>query len=166
MLSPFRLSKPILVALVLAVFQEGTRAADVPLQRRLPNHPVIVFESDDWGEVSADSAAAVRALAHEGYLPDSNWAKDCAETVGDLERLYRVLERHVDARRRHPVFTANLVVSDPDFEAIEKSGFTRYSCRPVSQVFPARYAEHGDLVAKWKEGLARRVFVPQLHARE
>jgi len=72
MLSPFRLSKPILVALVLAVFQEGTRAADVPLQRRLPNHPVIVFESDDWGEVSADSAAAVRALAHEGYLPGSS----------------------------------------------------------------------------------------------
>jgi hypothetical protein len=114
--------------------------------------PVIVFESDDWGLERHASSLVLKRLGEPGQ-----WADEESETAEDLERLYRVLERHRDHTGRTACFTANFVLHNPDFDAIQAGGFARYHSIPIES--------QGTLVEKWREGNLRRTFLPQHHAQ-
>ncbi len=103
---------------------------------------VVVLESDDWGL--------------ERCPTPSEWADEAIETAVDLERMYRLLERHSDRSGRPACMTANFVVGQPDVTAIQAARFARY----VDKI-------SGDetLQAKWREGVRRRVIHPQYHGR-
>ncbi|HVY72015.1 MAG TPA: hypothetical protein VHH73_18930, partial [Verrucomicrobiae bacterium] len=114
--------------------------------------PVVVFESDDWGLKRRSCAAQ---LAQYGIPRD--WADEDSETEEDLERLYSTLEAHRDALGRAPSIVANFVVANPDFDAIVRGGFQWYFEIPIDQ--------EKSLRKKWLEGMERKVFFPQYHAR-
>jgi hypothetical protein len=114
---------------------------------------VIVFESDDWGlerKVCADLL--------QPYGEPSDWAYEQTESEDDLERLYKILEGCKDEDGRHPSFTANFVTANPDFEKIRHEGFTNYYDISIND-------QNKDLKSKWLEGMERRLFHPQYHAR-
>ena len=126
---------------------------------------IVVFESDDWGNPGLSRSSLKTLAASLGFedflLPltyerNLNWWRYTLESLDDLEALYTVLERHFDSRGRHPVFTANMIVTRPDYDAIQASNFQKYVYTEPSK----------DLVAKWREGYERGVFFPQLHGRE
>ncbi len=131
-----------------------------------PAH-IVVLESDDWGLEGNPTAAAATRLdeALRALLPSStgrglNWFCYCRETPQDLRELYAVIGSHRERRGRHPVFTANVVLSRPDWHAMEARGFTR-----PAYVRYDRSPDAGDarLVRVWREGVTDGVFAPQIH---
>lgn len=127
-------------------------------------YKIIVFESDDWG-VKGMSKESLKKIAvnfevEEFLVPltysengNLKWLRSSLESEEDLERLYKVLEKHKDSRGRKPIFTANIVVANPDFKAIKENNFQEYKVIAPEQI----------LVKKWKEGLKRGIFYPQYH---
>src|SRR5688572_24133417 len=113
---------------------------------------VVVFESDDWG---LERKACADLL--QPFGEPSEWAYEQTESENDLEKLYKVLENYQDEDQRHPCFTANFVTANPDFEKIRQAGFTEY--------YDISISENKKLKSKWLQGLDRRLFYPQYHAR-
>lgn len=123
---------------------------------------IVVFESDDWGqrglnisqlENLSKNFSAKDFIVPLTYNKNLNWLRDTLELEEDLEKLYCILEKHIDSRGRHPIFTANLVVTNPDYNAIKNENFNKYIVVEPSN----------NLTSKWKEGRKRGVFFPQYH---
>lgn len=92
--------------------------------------PVVVLQSDDWGQPCARSGAELREIWPTADS-DAPWLADAAEAPQDVQALAQVLRRHVDARGRAATMTLNFIVHEPDYEAIAASGFTAYMYHPI-----------------------------------
>ena len=114
--------------------------------------PVLVIESDDWGLQRRASRERLRSFGEPG-----EWADETAETDGDLHRLFDVLDRHRDATGRPAAFSGNVVVTNPDHDAIARDRYDVYHEIPIST--------REDLRVAWQEGVERRVFFAELHGR-
>ena len=114
--------------------------------------PVLVIESDDWGLQRRASRERLRCFGEPG-----EWADETAETDGDLRRLFDVLDRHRDATGRPAAFSGNVVVTNPDHDAIARD---RYDVLSRNSDQHARRPP--CCVA---EGVERRVFFAELHGR-
>lgn len=90
---------------------------------------------------------------------------DSLLSQGDLELLFDLLTKYKDKNGNHPVITANCVVANPDFERIRKDNFERYHYELIPETFK-RYPAHANNFALWKEGIQKKIFLPQFHARE
>ena len=129
-------------------------------------HPAVVFESDDWGacENAIDAACSDKiAVAHKKHKGEDCRELGTLESVDDLERLYRLLEKHQGADGLPAVFTAFVCVGNPDYEAIGQSGFKEYRDIGLDEGVPPGW-ERGDIAGKLREGLDRGVFAPEFHA--
>ena len=69
-----------------------------------------------------------------------------------------------DKNGQHPVFTPVSLVANPDFEKIKAYDFERYHFEPFTRTLD-RF-EREDAFILWKEGIEKRLFVPQFHGRE
>ena len=126
---------------------------------------ILVFESDDWGSIRTSSAEAHALLRARGYaLHNSRFTRDVLESLDDLQYLASVLSGYRDHRGRPACFTTNMVMANPDFDAVRESRFARYSYEPVWQTWK-RY-DQGDIARMWAVGMTAKVFFPQFHARE
>ena len=114
--------------------------------------PVLVFESDDWGLDRRASSERLKAFGKPGPRADEE-----LETAEDLRRLFDVLDGHRDVTGRPAVFTANVVVTNPDYDAIARDRYEVYHENPISS--------REDLRAARREGVARGVFCAELHGR-
>ncbi|MCF7854055.1 MAG: hypothetical protein K9N51_04595 [Candidatus Pacebacteria bacterium] len=95
----------------------------------------VVVESDDWGVGEPG-----RGL----------------ETPRELETLYQVLESSKGTDGQPAVFTAFTCMSNPDYDAIRKNGFTEYA-----DTWPAPTSE---VARKWLQGIGRGVYFPEYHS--
>jgi hypothetical protein len=120
-----------------------------------PN-PILVIESDDWGaEHFADPETAQK------------WgtAKTCfdgLETPLDVESLCEILTGVVDCHGRPAVVTANFILGNADFDAMEGNGCSRFVMKSID----AGWNHEADGVALWRayrQGFAGGVLTPQLH---
>ena len=102
--------------------------------------PVAVLESDDWGCCTGN-----------------------LETPADLEQIYRLLESICGTDSLPVILTAFTCMGNPDFEAIEKNGFTRYEDIAIDKGFPKPWNGKGT-VAKYLDGMKRGVWHPEYHA--
>ncbi len=130
---------------------------------------IVVFESDDWGSLGTPSAEVFGILRERGIYPDDDAAHyyryDALETNEDLASLFEVLSSVRDSRGNHPVFTGYNVVANPDFKAIAGNGFSSYHYEPLDTTLegdPSR----DRVLELWKEGVEKRLFIPQFHGRE
>ena len=116
--------------------------------------PIVVFESDDWGLWNAPENMDLSILGKEL----NEWSKDKLESVDELDRLYKILDSFKNKFKRTPFFTANFVVSNPDFKATIASDYTNFTLKDIGSAFP-------ETMVKWKEGISKQFFYPQYHAR-
>jgi hypothetical protein len=127
---------------------------------------ILVIESDDWGSLRTSTAEAYAELASCGYqMQRSCYSVDALESDGDLNELFDVLDQFKDARGYPACITGNMVLANPDFAAIRENEFSCYVHEPVEatlQSSPGR----GGVARLWREGMAKRLFRPQFHARE
>lgn len=128
---------------------------------------IVVFESDDWGSIRMSNKNDWDELLKMGYAVDKRPYErfDTLESAEDLEALFEVLSKYKDVKGNHPVITANMLMANPDFEKIEKSGFQEYHYEPISNTY-SRYYGNSKVIDLMSQGMADGVFMPQSHGRE
>lgn len=128
---------------------------------------IVVFESDDWGSIRMSSKKDWDELLKLGYTVDKRPYErfDTLESAEDLEALFEVLSKHKDCKGNHPVITANMLMANPDFEKIEKSGFQEYYFEPIAKTYE-RYYGNTKVLELMRQGMEEGLFMPQSHGRE
>lgn len=127
---------------------------------------VVVFESDDWGAIRTPSISSYTRLSK---VFKDNWNSpfysiDSLESAEDLDDLFSVLRSFRDVNGHHPKITANTIIANPDFDAIQRKNFASYSYERFTDTLTR---ERGaETVEVWKNGVDEKLFVPQLHGRE
>jgi hypothetical protein len=131
------------------------------------NRRLLVIESDDWGSIRMPSKQVYESCLKAGYPVDQTFFEryDSLLSEHDLELLFNLLGSHCDSRGRHPVITANVVMTNPDFDQIRRNEFLQYKFEPIEQTFTS-YPKHARCLSLWRQGLERGVFHPQFHGRE
>lgn len=126
----------------------------------------VVFESDDWGACQAlrghDDVASLKQTLGEAACQSLRLG-GTLETPGDLEALFSCLESARGCDGQPAVFTAFMPMGNPDYDAIEASGLKSYHDIGLDEGLPPGW-ERGNLIGKWREGVARGVFAPEFHA--
>lgn len=128
---------------------------------------IVVIESDDWGSIRTPSKRVYdlmvkQSLIHEKYV----FARfDALASEHDLSLLFETLNSYKDHNNNHPVFTANCVMANPDFEKIRKHNYQQYFFEPFTTTL-TKYPKHANSFEIWKQGIDSKVFFPQLHGRE
>lgn len=128
---------------------------------------IVVIESDDWGSIRMPSETINHELLKAGIRVDTCAynSYDSLESEDDLSALFNVLKGHKDSVGNKPVFTADTIVANPDFEKIRASGFNEYHYELFTETYK-RYPNHSNSFALWKQGMHEGVFFPQFHGRE
>ncbi len=128
---------------------------------------LVIFESDDWGSIRMPSPEVYSTMLKQELIhPDYAFAKyDSLASESDLTHIFEVLTSVKDNAGNYPVFTANCVVANPDFERIEASNFNTYYYEPFTTTLD-RYPAHKNSFNIWLQGIKSGVFYPQYHGRE
>lgn len=128
---------------------------------------IVVFESDDWGSIRMPSMEVYSEFRSKGLsLTQTDYNRvDALESNDDLSMLFDVLRSYRDRNDRHPVFTANIVVGNPDFDRIRSTNFIEYYFEPVTETIKY-YPGRDSVVTLWKKGNSEGLFHPQFHSRE
>jgi hypothetical protein len=131
------------------------------------NRKILVIESDDWGSIRMPSNEVYSRFISTGFnVSNSNYNRlDTLESNDDLLKLYEVLLSIKDSVGNTPVFTANIVMGNPDFQKIRQSEFTNYYFEPVTETLK-RYPNRDRVEVLWKQGNTAGIFHPQFHGRE
>ena len=130
------------------------------------NKKIIVIESDDWGSIRTSNRQAYDILLQDDYdMYKSPYSLDALESNEDLTQLYSVLNSVIDSQGNPACFTANMIMANPDFEAIEKNNFSRYIYETVDKTL-CKYEGRDKVRGLWKHGMETKIFRPQLHGRE
>jgi len=144
------------------------------IRRRLVNIPgwhtrrkIVVFDSDDWGSIGLPSKEVFARIQESGFRFEYNpYLKyDALASEDDLSALFESLGKFTDRNGRHPVFTANTVMANPDFDKIRSSGFTEYHYEWFTDSLK-KYPQHSGSFGLWQQGMQEKLFYPQFHARE
>lgn len=128
---------------------------------------IVVIESDDWGSIRIPSKKDFDTMVKSGLdLNKSNYTSlDCLESNTDLENLFELFSQFKDSTGRPPVMTPMCVMANPNFDRIRESEFENYYYENIADTC-IRYPNRDRVLDLWKEGIARRLFVPGLHGRE
>jgi hypothetical protein len=136
------------------------------LQGRRIEGRYLIIESDDWGAIRTPSAKALTAFSQHGINFDTNlYRYDSLAAGEDLDFLFELLYKFKDRDGRPLKITANVIVANPDFPAIQKDEFNNYHYELFTETFQ-RYPAHQDNWEKWQEGQRLGFFQPQFHGRE
>jgi hypothetical protein len=128
---------------------------------------IVVFESDDWGSIRMPSKNVYNKLVNSEVINRNDvYANyDSLECNSDVELLINLLSQFKDSKDKHPVFTLNFIMTNPDFEGIQESSFKEYKYIPFYDYY-SLYPEHADVFNLIKDGIERKVFAPEYHGRE
>jgi len=131
------------------------------------NRKIVVIESDDWGSTRMPSKETLKTLINSGVQVGRSRYNlyDSFESNQDLESLFEVLSSFKDMHGNHPAITALCVVANPDFDKIRECEFKNYYYEPFTSTL-RQYSAHDRVMNLWKEGLKRKIFIPQFHGRE
>lgn len=106
--------------------------------------------------------AGVDIYSHDAYRYNLN---DTLASSSDLEMLFEVLSSTKDKAGNYAVFTPVVVVANPDFQKIKDSDFMNYYFESFPNTL-MRYPGCERSFDLWKEGIEKKLFVPQMHGRE
>ncbi|MEW6358063.1 MAG: hypothetical protein AB1696_17140 [Planctomycetota bacterium] len=133
-------------------------------------HKAIVLESDDWGGVTRTAAPSPEACkrAEEFWAPMKGkydtWRKGTVETVARMQRCFDLFRSFTGGDGRHVVLTPMVLVGNPDFQAIEANGFTKYVDIGIDEGWPVPWQADGT-IEKAREGMNLGIWYPEYHGR-
>lgn len=125
---------------------------------------IVIFESDDWGSIRMPSREVYRIMLQKGYPVDIRPFEkyDALESAKDLQLLFEVLSSVKDRTGNHPVFTANFIMTNPDFEKIKDNGYIDYYGEQFLGTYK-KYSNSEDALKIIMQGISERLFHPQYH---
>lgn len=128
---------------------------------------LLVIESDDWGSIRIPNKEVHEYLVKESLIKptDPFSAYDCLESADDFKALFDVLKNHKDRLGNRPVLTANMVMSNPDFEKIKANQFKSFYFESFANTYETYYPNQQTFETLQK-GIEQKLIFPQFHARE
>lgn len=130
------------------------------------NRKLLLIESDDWGTIRMASRQAYESLLAETGKEGCFFDKyDAIESGKDLEMLFEVLSSVKDQNGKSVVMSPISVVANPNFEEVEKNGFSQYVYETVLDTYQ-RFPQTPNSYDVAKEGIRSGVWFPQFHGRE
>lgn len=130
------------------------------------NRKLVLIESDDWGTIRMESRQAYESLLSETGKAGCFFDKyDAVESGKDLEMLFEVLSSVKDKNGHPAVMSPISVVANPNFEEVEKNGFSKYVYETVLDTYK-RFPNTQNSFDVAKEGIHAGVWFPQFHGRE
>ena len=127
------------------------------------DHPVVVFQSDDWGRVGVRDRDGWDALKAAGLnLGEEPYDYYSLETADDLRALAGVLRKHRDCNGRNPVIGMNFVLANVDFEKATSKSEGEIPLVPVTSGLPGNW-QRPQLFEVLHQCVAERLFSPALH---
>ncbi len=127
------------------------------------SHPLVLFQSDDWGLIGIRDKEGFDQLKAAGLeIGDRPYDFYSLETAEDLHHVYEVLLRHHDSIGRPPCLVFNFILSNVDFAEVMDSDFTKFRLLPLDQRLPAHWKRPGLLQA-YREGVQKGLIYPALH---
>lgn len=146
------------------------KLTDIAINLRGPRlgRKIVVFESDDWGNIRMPNKALQDELAAKGFPFEKRHYErvDSIAREDDLNALFSILHKYKDINGNPPVITAMTVMANPDFDKIRESDFTVYSYRCLKDVLQDYSRGANSIFDLWQEGIKEKVFYPQFHGRE
>lgn len=130
------------------------------------NRKIVVIESDDWGCIRMPSKKVFNNLQKRGYELDkfAYLKYDSLETSEDFEAIFSCLKKFKDCKGNHPIITANTILTNPDFNRIQQSGFNEYITE--SFIDTLKRESGPEAINLFKQGISEKLMFPQLHGRE
>lgn len=131
------------------------------------NRHIVVFESDDWGATrisNKDNLNKLKSL-YSNVNFDHYQSLDTLETDNDVRSLLDILKRHKDSKGNHAKFTLNFATQNPDFEKIQQNGYKQIYLESIVDSYQ-KGNNTQNVLNIVKNGIAEKVFLPQLHSRE
>ncbi len=147
------------------------------LRQNLSNLPgwstkrkLVVFESDDWGSARMPSKEVFNILLSHNINPINDdearyLQNDGLASEKDLSCLFETLSGFKDINDNNPIFTAFTLVTNPDFNKIRNNNFMEYYYERFTDTLK-KYPDHARSFELWKEGITRKIFIPEFHGRE
>lgn len=131
------------------------------------NRKLLIIESDDWGSIRTSSSESLNFLERKGYPVKNNAYNlyDALESDEDVAGLIDLLGSIRNQEGKSPVFTANQLMANPDFEKIKSDRFNTYHYEPSSNTY-LKYSNSSNVLDYFKSGMELGVWNPQLHGRE
>lgn len=128
---------------------------------------LVLFTVDDYGSIRMSSQKTFKTLENNGLkVGKSRYNRfETIESNSDLEQLFDVLTKFIDKKGNHPVFTPIVCVANPDFEKIRATDYREYFYEPFTETLK-RYPDHDRVYDLWKQGIEKKIFMPQFHCRE
>jgi len=127
---------------------------------------IIAFSVDDYGNVRLASKKAREAMDKAGMkIYDRFDAHDSLETEEDLLSLFEVLNSVKDKNNNPAVFTPFTLPANINFEKVAESGYSEFFYESLPETF-AKLKGYEKVFGLWKEGISKRLLVPELHGRE
>ncbi len=123
-------------------------------------NPILVIESDDWGAEHVPSYDVIKKVLAGGEPSDYDF--DGLESSDDIEKLCDILSSCRNLKGNRPVFTANFIMSNPDYLEIKKSDYKSFVYKTISDSFNHE-VNSSVLWKSYKQAISRGLFVPQLH---
>lgn len=131
------------------------------------NRKIVVFESDDWGSIRMSSKKNLLRLCDSGIeIQKCHYVQnDALASEEDLNRLFDLISSYKGLHGESPIITANVIVTNPDFEKIKADDFTKYHYEIFTETL-SKYPNHKNSFKLWKEAMNDDLFHPQFHGRE
>lgn len=126
---------------------------------------LVVFESDDWGSTRMPNRDIFEKALKSGYPVDKSvyTQYDCLESYEDLDRLFDLLSSFKDSFGNNPIFTANFIVANPDYNKIVDDKFENYHLETIDNLYKR---VESKIFSKIALGNENKLFFPQFHGRE
>ncbi|MEN9571750.1 MAG: hypothetical protein RL172_2981 [Bacteroidota bacterium] len=152
---------------MIAAIKKELIANYVNLRGWRTKRKILVIESDDWGAIRTASKAAWDSLVAKNIPLNSNYFSrfDCLESTQDLNELFNLLSSFKDKQGNPLCITANALVANPNFEAIQQSNFQQYHYELITATY-SRYPDGIGTFNTWQKGMAEHLLYPQFHGRE
>lgn len=133
----------------------------------MTNRKIVVFESDDWGSIRMPSRDVFDKMLKSGIKVDQCPYNrfDSLESEEDMDALFQVLRRYKDKNGRHPIFTLNFVLANPDFDKIKNSFFNEYHYELFTETYKRYYGDRNAFLSI-RQGIDDSLIYPQFHGRE
>jgi len=130
------------------------------------NRKIIVIESDDWGTERSPTKNIIDHISNIYNIELNPYIKyDSLENEDDLTALFESLKSIKNKEGRNPIFTANCIVANPNFDKIKSSNYTEYHYELVTDTF-SKYSNRQKCFNIWNNGMTENLFKPQFHGRE
>lgn len=130
------------------------------------NRKIVVFQSDDWGAIRLPKLSDYDSYKAKfpRYASNPYLRYDSIASKSDLESLFNVLSSFTDINGNNPIFTFNVVTSNPAFKKIKSSGFSKYSSEIFTETLKKFHSV--DPFETWLKAISENLLEPQFHGRE